>query len=56
MPPISLNYRFRPDLLLKVEYHSASTQFPLGVPDSQMGVGSDPVDVEWAIAGLSVSF
>ena len=46
----------RPDLLLKVEYHSATTRFPLGLPESQMGVGSDPVDVEWIILALSVSF
>jgi hypothetical protein len=53
---VSVNYRFRPDLLLKVEYHTASTRFPLGVPDLQMDVGADPVDVEWTIVGLSVSF
>lgn len=52
---VSLNYRFRPDLLLKVEHHMADTQFPLGIPDTA-APGSGPVDVEWTIVGLSVSF
>jgi hypothetical protein len=52
----SLNYRVRPDLLLKIEYHDAATRFPLGAPDLPVRVGADAVDVEWMIAGLSVSF
>ncbi len=53
---LSLNYRVRPDLLIKAEHHSASTRFPLGVPDLPADVGSDPVDVDWTIVALSVSF
>jgi len=53
---LSFNYRVRPDLVIKVEHHDASTRFPLGTPDQPMGVGSDPVDVTWTIASLSVSF
>lgn len=52
---LSLNYRFSPDLLAKIEFHTAETRFPLGLPDGR-AVGADPVDVDWAIVGLSVSF
>lgn len=51
---LSLNYRFGPDLLAKVEYHSAATRFPLGDPSLQ-GSGR-PVDVDSMFVGLSVSF
>jgi hypothetical protein len=49
---LSLNYRFRPDLVARLEYHWADTQFPLGEPTVEPG----NVDVEWLIAALSVSF
>jgi len=50
----SLSYRFRPDLLAKIEFHTAETRFPLGI--STPMIGSPPVEVDWAIVGLSVSF
>ena len=53
----SLNYRFRPDLLLKAELHFSDTLIPLGsggLPPGTPGVGIE--EVEWAIVGLSVSF
>jgi hypothetical protein len=53
---LSLNYRFRPDLLAKIEIHNADTRFPLGAPEVPVGVGEDPVEVTWMIVGLSVSF
>lgn len=52
----ALNYRFRPDLVARVEYHVARTRFPLGVADLPTMVGAPLVDVNWLIAGLSVSF
>ncbi|MDH3404215.1 MAG: hypothetical protein OES32_16990 [Acidobacteriota bacterium] len=52
----SLNFRIRPDLLLRVEYHNATTRLPLGLPDLPMNVGSDAVDARWMVGGLSVSF
>ncbi len=54
---LSINYRIRSDLLIRAEFHSADTQFPLGesgVPDDIIGRG--PVEVEWAILAFSVSF
>ncbi|MCP3979395.1 MAG: hypothetical protein GY716_08705 [bacterium] len=51
----SFNYRFSPDFLVRVEFHTAETRFPLGT-DDQGGVGADPVDVDWTIVALSVSF
>ena len=47
----SVNYRYRPDLLAKLEYHMSRTRFPLGEGDVP---GVD--DVDWVIVGLSVSF
>jgi hypothetical protein len=52
---LSLNYRFRPDLLAKMEFHWSRTQFPLGEPGFSTA-GGPPVDVDWMIVGLSVSF
>ncbi len=52
----AVNYRFRPDLVARVEYHLAHTRFPLGVPELPVMVGAPSVDVNWLIAGLSVSF
>ena len=53
---LSLNYRVRPDLLVKIEYHDADTRIPLGLPVSPMEGGQSPVNVTWTIASLSVSF
>lgn len=53
---LSLNYRFRPDLLLKAELHSSDTFFPLGSGDPPPGPGQLANEVEWAIVALSVDF
>lgn len=53
---VSLNYRFETDLLAKIEFHRADTRFPLGAPDVVQSVGEPPIEVDWAILGLSVSF
>jgi hypothetical protein len=53
----SLNYRFRPDLVARVEYHWANTQFPLAEPTGLPPIGEQrSVDVNWLIMALSASF
>ncbi len=52
---LSVNYRFDPDFLARIEFHTAETRLPLGRPGGG-GVGADPADVDWAIVALSVSF
>lgn len=54
---LSLSFRFRPDLVLRVEYHWADTQLPLGEsPDQPPITELGAVDVHWLIAAMSVSF
>lgn len=54
---VSLNYRLRPDLLVRLEFHSAETRLPIGDPDRSMDtVDQSPLDVDWAILAFSVSF
>jgi hypothetical protein len=54
---LSLNYRFRPSLVARVEYHWAETQFPLGeVLGSTPLDGPNAGDVNWLIVALSASF
>ncbi len=52
---LSLNYRFDPDLLARIEFHTAETRLPLGRPGGG-GAGVGPADVDWVIVALSVSF
>lgn len=49
---LSVNYRFRPDLVARVEYHWSDTRFPLGETVPQPGA----VEVGWLTAALSISF
>ena len=49
---LSLNYRFRHDLVARVEVHRSDTRLPLGDGITPQG----NVDVNWLIAALSVSF
>lgn len=51
----SLNYRVRAYLLIKAEYHSASTRLPLGDVAAEDDDGR-PRDVDWALVSFSVSF
>ena len=49
---VSLNYRFRHDLVARVEYHWSDTRFAV----DEAGPQPEPVAVGWLIAALSVSF
>ncbi len=54
---LSLNYRFRPDLVARVEYHWADTRFPVGeVAGSVSSGGQGAGKINWMIAALSASF
>ncbi len=53
---LSANYRFRPDLVAKVEVHRSETRFPLADPSRPQTFGGPEVGVDWLIASLSVSF
>ena len=52
---VSLNYRFNVDLQARIEFHTADTRLPLGIPTTG-GLVQDPEDVDWGIVALSVSF
>ncbi len=49
---LSVTYRFRHDLVARVEYHRSDTRFPL----DEAGPAPRAVEVGWLIAALSVSF
>lgn len=54
---VSFNYRFRPDLMLRVEFHSADTRLPIADPDRPMDtIDQELQEIEWAILAFSVSF
>lgn len=53
---LSLNYRLESDLLLKAEFHRADTRFPLGTPEIEQSPELPPIEVDWALVSLSVSF
>lgn len=54
---VSVNYRMRTDLLVRVEFHSADTRLPLGDASQAPGtVQQGKMEVEWVIVAFSVSF
>lgn len=51
----SANYRFNPDLQVRIEVHTADTRLPIGLPGSG-SPGLPPTAVDWGIVAFSVSF
>lgn len=53
----SVNYRLRPDVVLRLEFHQADTRLPIADTDTPLDPGGNgPMEVEWAILAFSVSF